>query len=111
MQVLVGDIEEADKTFENFFSLWYKFGGLPERVLLNSGQAHQHERHYPLRPELIESAYALYEATKDPKYLRMGLYMLETIEKRMTAAYGYAMLKNVLTGEQEDYMPSYFLAE
>ena len=44
MQVLVGDIKLADQTFENFFSLWWRFGGLPERVLLNSGQAHGSER-------------------------------------------------------------------
>ena len=37
MQVEIGDITAADKTFTNFFSIWFKFGGLPERVLLNSG--------------------------------------------------------------------------
>lgn len=111
MQVLVGDIKLADQTFENFFSLWWRFGGLPERVLLNSGQAHGSERHYPLRPELIESAYALYQATKNPKYLRMGLYMLDTIERRSKSKYGFAMIRNVVTGELEDYMPSFFLAE
>ena len=41
----------------------------------------------------------------------MGLYMLETIEKRTRATYGHAMMKNVVTGDLEDYMPSYFLAE
>eukprot|EP00494_Astrolonche_serrata_P034343 UN34612 len=111
MQVLIGDIEKADRTFDYFFSVWYKFGGLPERVLLNSGQAHQSERHYPLRPELIESAYELYKSTKNPKYLRMGLYILDTLEKRTVAEYGHATLKNVITGDLEDYMPSYFLAE
>merc|ERR1719319_1230936 len=94
-----------------FFGIWTKFDGLPERVLLNSGQAHGTERHYPLRPELIESAYHLYRATKDPKYKEMGRVMMNTIQNRTRVKYGYSVLRDVITGAKDDYMPSYFLAE
>jgi len=111
LQVLHGDIEQATETQEAFFQLWTKFDGLPERVLINTGKAHGTQRHYSLRPELIESAYHLYRATKDQKFKDMGVTMLRTIQNRTRAQYGYAMMQNVITGELADYMPSYFLAE
>jgi mannosidase alpha-like ER degradation enhancer 2 len=66
---------------------------------------------YPLRPEIIESAYYLYRYTKDPKYLDMGRTFFESLVARCRTDAGYTTLKNVVTGEKGDLMPSYFLAE
>lgn len=70
LQVLLGDVHLAAASHQRFFSLWMKFGLLPERYLLVEQAIHPTERYYPLRPELAESTYALYEATRDPWCVR-----------------------------------------
>ena len=63
MQVLAGDVDLAQEAFAAFLSLWRRFGLLPERFLLDSagGSIHPLEQYYPLRPELMESAFYLYQ--------------------------------------------------
>lgn len=61
MQVLAGDVLQAVDTFENFVTVWQKYGGLPERYLYLQEKLHPTEHYYPLRPELIESNTFLYE--------------------------------------------------
>lgn len=36
---------------------------------------------YPLRPELAESTYHLYRATKNPYYLHVGVEILDSIDE------------------------------
>ncbi len=52
-------------------------------------------RQYPLRPELAESTYHLYMATKDPKYLNIGRKLLFDIDEtsRVTCGYAAVMLR------------------
>ena len=50
---------------------------------------------YPLRPEIIESAYYLYYFTSDPKYLDMGETYFDALRKHCRTDAGYAALKNV----------------
>ncbi|KAF2316039.1 hypothetical protein GH714_040834 [Hevea brasiliensis] len=64
LQVLVGDIAAANSSHREFFYLWKKFGVLPERYLLDHLTVHPTEKYYPLRPELAESTFYLYQATK-----------------------------------------------
>jgi hypothetical protein len=66
---------------------------------------------YPLRPEIVESAFYLHRFTKDPRYLEMGRTFFEAIRARCRTEAGYTVLKSVVTGEKGDLMPSYFLAE
>ena len=66
---------------------------------------------YPLRPEIMESAYTLYVATKDPRYLDMGKTFFDSLVKHCRTEAGFTTLKSVTTKEQGDLMPSYFLAE
>lgn len=66
---------------------------------------------YPLRPEIIESAYTLYRKTKDPRYLEMGRTFFEGLLAHCRTDAGYTVLKDVTTKEKGDLMPSYFLAE
>ena len=40
------------------------------------------QRAYALRPELVESTYYLYLATRDPAYLGVGREMLAAIQSR-----------------------------
>src|SRR5262245_33178834 len=66
---------------------------------------------YPLRPEIIESAFYLHRFTKDPKYLEMGRIFFEGIRAHCRTDAGDTVLKSVITKEKGDLMPSYFLAE
>ena len=62
MQVLAGDVDLAEEAFGAFFGLWQRFGLLPERFTLDmGGTIHPTEQYYPLRPELLESAFYLHE--------------------------------------------------
>lgn len=62
MQVLAGDVSAAADSFRAFFSVWERFGLLPERFLYGGGGAlHPTEQYYPLRPELVESAFYLHQ--------------------------------------------------
>jgi mannosidase alpha-like ER degradation enhancer 1 len=111
LQVLVGDVDKAVATQANFFGLWERYNGLPERFLLSSNSLHSSERYYPLRPELIESTYYLHRATKDPRYLEMGVRMFWSLENVSRVEHGYASIRDVNTGEVEDHMSSFFLSE
>ena len=66
---------------------------------------------YPLRPEIIESAFYLHRFTKDPRYLDMGRTFFESIRAHCRTDAGDTVLKSVVTNEKGDLMPSYFLAE
>jgi mannosidase alpha-like ER degradation enhancer 1 len=79
--VLIGDIELAKATYAQFFSVWHKYGLLPERFQWDRMTIHSTERYYPLRPELIESTYHLFASTHDPKYRIAGRYMFNSLEK------------------------------
>jgi mannosidase alpha-like ER degradation enhancer 2 len=49
---------------------------------------------FSLSPELIESAVYLYQATKDPFLLEIGIDMLEAIEHSTKTKCGYATVSN-----------------
>jgi mannosidase alpha-like ER degradation enhancer 2 len=66
---------------------------------------------YPLRPEIVESAYVLHELTGDPRYREMGRIFLADLRRHCRTGAGYTVLENVVTKEQGDRMHSFFLAE
>ncbi len=66
---------------------------------------------YPLRPEIVESAYYLHQYTRDPAYLRMGETMFEDFVRHCRTEAGYASLKDVTTKEKADEMQSFLFAE
>jgi len=66
---------------------------------------------YPLRPEIIESAWYLRRATGDPQYLAMGQTFLDALDAHTRTDAGYTVLTSVETMAKGDLMPSYFLAE
>ncbi|KAJ8449135.1 hypothetical protein Cgig2_004190 [Carnegiea gigantea] len=70
LQVLVGDIAAANSSHREFFKVWQIFGVLPERYLLDRQMLHPTEKYYPLRPELAESTFYLYQATKGGLLIR-----------------------------------------
>ncbi|KAL3575274.1 hypothetical protein D5086_023375 [Populus alba] len=111
LQVLVGDIEAANSSHREFVHVWKKFGVLPERYLLDHQMVHPTEKYYPLRPELAESTFYLYQATKDPWYIEVGEAIVDSLNLYTKVEGGFASIRDVTTMQTEDHQHSFFLAE
>ena len=106
---LSGDLERAKLLQESSFRMWNQNGIEPEEFdyrenkLVSPG--------YPLRPEIVESTYYLYQYTRDPYYLQMGEKLWRDFVKHCRTDEGYAALKSVVTKEKSDGMQSFLFAE
>ena len=106
---LSGDTRRAVRLEESCFRMWTKFAVEPEELDYTTMRVTKPT--YPLRPEIIESAYYLYHYTKDKRYLGMGRTFLRSLVRYCRTDAGYAGLKSVETMEKADLMESFFLAE
>ncbi|XP_074148584.1 ER degradation-enhancing alpha-mannosidase-like protein 2 [Sminthopsis crassicaudata] len=111
LQSLIGDIDNAMRTFLNYYTVWKQFGGLPEFYNIPQGYTVEKREGYPLRPELIESAMYLYQATRDPTLLELGRDAVESIEKISKVDCGFATIKDLRDHKLDNRMESFFLAE
>ncbi|XP_054639598.1 ER degradation-enhancing alpha-mannosidase-like protein 1 [Dunckerocampus dactyliophorus] len=109
LQVLNGDVENAICLHAFYYAIWKRFGALPERY--NWQRKAPDVLFYPLRPELAESTYLLYQATKNPFYLHVGMDIIQSLEKNTKVRCGYATLHHVVHKSKEDRMESFFLSE
>lgn len=109
MLVLGGDLQTAEKFQESCYKMWTNFGIEPEEIDYKTFEVTV--PYYILRPENIESAFYLYRATQNPKYLEMGKTFFDSIEKYCKVDEGFASLKSVMSKEKNDSMESFFLAE
>ncbi|KAG5039527.1 hypothetical protein JHK85_012003 [Glycine max] len=110
-QVLIGDVIAANSSHREFFHVWKRYGVLPERYLLDHQMLHPTEKYYPLRPELAESTFYLYQATKDPWYIEVGESIVNSLNLYTKVEGGFASIKDVTTMQLEDHQHSFFLAE
>jgi glycosyl hydrolase family 47 len=106
---LSGDLTRAKRLQDSAFRMWTANGIEPDE--LNYRTMKVTDPAYPLRPEIVESAYYLYHYTNDAKYLTMGQRMFDDVVKFCRTPSGYTVLTNVVTKKQGDRMPSYALAE
>ncbi len=106
---LGGDLERAGRLQESCYKMWNVAGVEPE--VLDYSTMEIVRPGYPLRPEIMESAYYLLFLTGDSRYREMGRTFLESLLKYCRTENGYAALRNVETKEQKDEMESFFLAE
>ncbi len=106
---LSGDLPRAKRLQDSMFTMWQVHGIEPE--VFNYQTMKVEHAGYPLRPEIVESTYYLYQYTKDPKYLSMGKQMWEDFVKYCRTEAGYAHLKSVVTKEKSDAMQSFLFAE
>jgi mannosidase alpha-like ER degradation enhancer 2 len=106
---LNGDLKNASLLQDSMFKMWQVHGIEPEVYNYKTGKV-EHGG-YPLRPEIVESTYYLYQYTKDPKYLAMGETMWRDFVKYCRTDVAYAGLKNVETKEKTDYLHSFVFAE
>lgn len=106
---LGGELNRAEKLQASCLNMWKLHRIEPEQLdymkmeVVFSG--------YPLRPEIIESAYYLYVYTGNTKYRDMGRIFMEGLIRYCRTETGYAHLKSVVTKEKDDAMESFFLAE
>ena len=111
VQAMVGDILEAKQTHVAFLEVWHKFGVLPEGYDLSDQRVIHFAKYYPLRPELVESTYLLYQATRDPFYLSVGVYLFDSIVTHARTECGFASIADVRDKSLDDRMDSFFLSE
>ncbi|ORX34541.1 glycoside hydrolase [Kockovaella imperatae] len=109
VQVLNGDLESAIRNHLVHWNLWRRYSGSPESWTWSNRDLHW--TGWPGRPEFVESTYYLYQATRDPFYLRVGERVLEDIQERVRTKCGFATMKDVETGELDDRMESFVLSE
>lgn len=106
---LGGDLTRAKRLQDSAFAMWKLHDIEPEvfdyrtKTVKSAG--------YPLRPEIVESTYYLYQYTKDARYLRMGEQLWRNFVKHCRTDEGYAALKSVVTKEKSDSMQSFLFAE
>ena len=105
---LGGDLSRARRLENSAYKMWSLQGVEPEVIDYKTMKIT--DPGYPLRPEIIESAYYLFHFTKSPEYLHMGRGFFTGLSHCRTDD-GYTVLKSVTMWEKGDLMPSYFLAE
>lgn len=123
----LGKYEDANRTIHTFASVFQLFGFLPECVCVTAlphgplaisnlgGEPFLRGTFidgYPLRPELIESVYHLYHATRDPSLLKIGLMFMQALRKTRVTC-GYCSVHGVLSHQHTllDQMDSFALSE
>ncbi|HEY0727107.1 MAG TPA: glycoside hydrolase family 47 protein [Pyrinomonadaceae bacterium] len=106
---LSGDLNRARRLQQSAFSMWWVARIEPEvfdyraRKITSPG--------YPLRPEIVESAYYLWRYTKDHRYRNMGAQLWFDFVQHCRTEVAYAALKDVTTKEKADSMQSFLFAE
>ena len=106
-----GDIEEAIENHVLFTALWSRYSAMPERWSTATGGIEGGLGWWLGRPEFIESTYHIFRATSDPWFLHVGEMTLKDIKRLCWAPCGLSGLQNVVTGEQNNRMESFFLGE
>jgi mannosidase alpha-like ER degradation enhancer 2 len=106
---LGGDLDRARRLQESGYKMWQVAGIEPEAFDYATEKITSPG--YPLRPEVMESAYYLYFLTREPRWLEMGRTFFEGLVQHCRTESGYAALRNVETKEKTDNMESFFLAE
>ena len=106
---LGGDVKRAKRLEDSCYRMWKLHGIEPEAIDYHAMRVTA--AGYPLRPEIIESAYYLRHYTHDKRYVSMGETFFNDLIKYCRVEDGYKTLKSVVTKEKGDHMPSFFLAE
>ncbi|XP_033112615.1 mannosyl-oligosaccharide 1,2-alpha-mannosidase IA-like [Anneissia japonica] len=97
-----------DKTATKLGPEAFRFEGKSEAVAMR-----QNEKYYILRPEVIESYFVLWRATKDNKYREWGWEAVEALNKHCKVQDGFSGIRDVYASKvsHDDVQQSFFLAE
>ncbi|MFA8433903.1 MAG: glycoside hydrolase family 47 protein [Marinifilaceae bacterium] len=106
---LGGDLRQAQKLEESCRRIWKLYGVEPEQIDYRSKEVVW--GHYFLRPGNLESAYYLYQYTRDEKYLKVGQEYFESLIQNCRTEVGYSELSDIVSKEKNDILQSFFFAE
>jgi mannosidase alpha-like ER degradation enhancer 2 len=106
---LSGDLDRARRSQQACFQMWKLHGIEPEE--LNYKTMKVTNPAYPLRPEIVESAYYLSYLTREPLYREMGRAFFRDFVSYCRVDTGYAALQNVIDKRKHDRMESFLFAE
>lgn len=111
LQVLFGDVDDAVETARAHYSVWRRYGCLPEGYDVAYEAPMAGQINYPLRPELVESVFYLHWATNDSSWVGVARAMMFSLEKLTKVRCGFAAIKDTASHEIEDLMPSFVMSE
>jgi mannosidase alpha-like ER degradation enhancer 2 len=106
---LGGNLGLARRLEDSCYKMWTLHGIEPEVIDYRTMRVVSPG--YPLRPEIVESAYYLRHATGDARYVEMGRTFFAGLLAHCRTDAGFTVLASAVTREKGDLMPSYFLAE
>lgn len=106
---LSGDTARAIELQYTWDWLWNKYGVEPMVYDYKKGTPNYPV--YDLNPEIIESAYYLFNITGDSIYYRMNAQYWADIKEHCRTDVAFASIEDVQTMEKKDYMPTFFFAE
>lgn len=106
---LSGDTARASSLQHTWDYVWNKYGLEPTAYDYKSGKTTYPS--YDLNPEIMESAYYLFNITGDSSFYKMNMQYWADIKKYCRTDIAYTSVKNVETMEKKDYMPTFFFAE
>ncbi len=106
---LGGDLDRAKRLQESGLKMWRLHGIEPEAIDYRTMDVTAPG--YPLRPEIVESAYYLHHYTGDARYRGMGKEFFEDLVRHTRTEHGFAALKDVRSKEKNDSMESFLFAE
>ena len=104
-----GHVEEAEELQRTWDWLWNRYG--PEPMIYDYRKDSILNPQYDLNPEIIESAWYLWELTGEQRYMDMLQGYWEDLLEYCRTDVAFTALENVITKEKRDYMATYFLAE
>ncbi len=104
-----GHLSEAADLQESWDWLWNKNGLEP--MIYDYQSDSILNREYDLNPEIIESAWYLWELTGEERYMDMLKGYYADLMEFCSTDLAFTAIQDVETKEQRDYMATYFLAE
>lgn len=103
------DAERAGIALLTWDRLWKRYGPGP------TGYDYRKQKpyitSYALNPEIIESAWYLYDYTKDTLYQQMGRQYYHDILKYCKTATAFSSIADLRTRQQQDLLPACFFTE
>jgi hypothetical protein len=106
---LSGDTVRAVYLQNTWNWLWQHYGLEP--MVYDYGKDSIVYPAYDLNPEIMESAYYLFNITGDSTYYEMNLAFWEDLKSYCRTEIAFTSIENVSTKKQKDYMPTFFFAE
>ena len=107
--VLSGDTAAARVAQEAWHGYWSRYGGVGFHYDYAADSLL--DPYFQVNPEVIESNYYLWQATGDAAYRERAAGYWADLKRRTRTEVAYAHLADVTTGERDDELATFFVAE